>query len=214
MEEVKTIDSILKETYSDLQLNDNGQVDFYTSVADEYDSLIHGVGIRDVSFYNKLFVHGKHSLDLLNRLSTNSVNELNELEWERTIFTNTEGNIIDRTLLLKFEDYFLLIGGCTDNNKLLKWIKRFVLKDDISIRHVANDYSMFEILGPESESYLSIILGEKQKDLQQNKIVRVQIENYFVHCIKHNDVSNINKCIVIVDSKYSNDFCNFLIKNT
>ena len=208
-----TIKPIFTETYVDLKLNDIGLIDFYTSIADEYESLLHGVGIRDISFFNKLFIHGKESLELLNRLSTNSVNDLNELEWKRTIFTNNDGNIIDRTFLLKFEDYLLLVGSGTENNKLLKWIDRFSLGDDISITDALADYSLFEIIGPESDSYMSLILGDKQSQFQSNNIIRAQVENYFIHCVKCSDVSIINKYMVLVESKYANDFCDYLIKN-
>lgn len=213
MEDSKALLSILKDTYNDLQLNEDGRVNFYSSVEDEYEILLHGVGVRDISFYQKLFIHGKNSLDLLDRLATNSLGELNELEWERTLFTNTEGRIIDRTLLLKFEDYFLLIGGCTDSTKLLKWIKRFVQKDDITLSDASTEYSMFEIIGPESDSYMALIAGEKLDELQNHNIIRVQIENYFIHSIKYVDVGDVSKHIIVVDSKYANYFCNYLLKN-
>lgn len=214
MEDSKTLVSVLKETYTDLQINEHGAVDFYTSIAEEYDSLLHGVGVRDISFYQKLFIHGKDSLLLLDRLATNSIGELSELEWERTLFANTEGRIIDRTLLLKFEDYFLLMSGCADSTKLLKWIKRFVQKDDISLSDASSEYSMLEIIGPESESYMSLIGGEKLEDLQNHNIIRVQIENYFIHFVKFVDVGEVLKHLIIVDSKYANDFYRFLLNNT
>lgn len=204
---------IFKDSFPDLQINFAGLVDFYSSISDEYYSLVQGVGIRDVSFYQKLFIHGKESLNLLDRLSTNHVSDLRELEWERTIFTNNEGNIIDRTLLLMFEDYLLLVGSCPDNTKLRKWIDRFIMRDDISTSDVSIDYSMFEITGAESESYISLILGYKHSDLQGKKIIRVQIENYFIHCIKYSDVGNVEKYIIMVESKFANNLCDYFLKN-
>ncbi len=212
MESNNTMIPTLKDSYTEMQFNTDGLVDFYTSVAEEYDSLIHGVGIRDVSSYKKIFIHGKESLNLLHRLSTNHVSDLSELEWERTIFTNSEGNIIERTLLLRFEDYFLLLGLSIQRNKLLKWIQRFIVSDDISAEDVSDNYSMFEIMGPESEAYISLLLGDRK--LGDNKIVRVQVENYFIHCIKFSDVNNVNKFIVVVESKFADSFTNYLINNT
>lgn len=213
MEDKITIIPVLKESFTDIQINSAGLADFYTSISDEYNALVHGVGIRDVSFYQKLFIHGKESLNLLDRLSTNKVSDLRELEWQRTIFTNTDGNIIDRTLLLMFEDYFLLVGSCPNNTKLRKWIDRFIMKDDISTRDVSIDYSMLEIIGAESESYISMILGDKYSDLQSNKIIRVQIENYFIHCIKYSDVGNVKKHVIMVESKFVNNLCDYLLTN-
>ena len=209
-----TIKPIFAETFSNLKLNRDGLIDHYTSIADEYESLLHGVGIRDISFFNKLFIHGKKSLELLNRLSTNSVNDLNELEWKGTVFTNNEGNIIDRTILLRFEDYLLVIGSGTEKNKLLKWIDRFTLHDDITVTDALTDYNLFEIIGPESGSYISMILGDKHAQIQDNKIIRAQIENYFIHSVKCVDNTSCDKYIILVESKYANDFCGYLLKNT
>jgi len=212
MESNNTMISSLRDVYNEMQFNTNGSVDFYTSVAEEYDSLTHGVGIRDVSAYKKIFIHGKESLNLIHRLSTNHVSDLNELEWERTIFTNNDGNIIERTLLLRFEDYFLLLGLSIQRNKLLKWIQRFIVNDDISAKDVSNDYSMYEIAGPESNAYISLLLGNKE--LEDNKIVRAQVENFFIHCIKFSDVNNVDKIIVVVESKFADSLTNYFINNT
>ncbi len=214
MENKYTIIPILQDSFMDLQQNSSGVANSYTSVSNEYDSLVKGVGIRDISFYKKIFIHGKESLNLINRLSTNHVTDLKELEWERTIFTNNEGNIIDRTLLLRFEDYFLLIGSTIERNKLLKWIGRFIMSDDISAKDVSNEYSMFELIGSESESYMSLILGNKHAYLQDNNIIRVQVENYFVHCVKYSDVGNVEKYVIMVESKFANNMCNYFLNNT
>ncbi|VAX29049.1 hypothetical protein MNBD_IGNAVI01-3044 [hydrothermal vent metagenome] len=212
MENNNTMIPTLKDAYSEMHFNTDGLVDFYTSVADEYDSLVHGIGIRNVSYYKKIFIHGKESLNLLHRLTTNHVIDLSELEWEKTIFTNTEGNIIERTLLLRFEDYFLLLGLSIQRNKLLKWIQRFIVSDDISATDVSNDYNMYEIIGPESQAYISLLLGDRE--LQDNKIIRAQVENYFIHCIKFSDVNNVNKFIVVVESKFTDSLTNYFISNT
>jgi glycine cleavage system aminomethyltransferase T len=213
MENNSTIIDALKDSFNDLQINSYDVVDCYTSVSSEYDSLIQGVGIRDISHSKKIFIHGKESINLINRLTTNNVSDLGELEWCRTIFTNSEGNIIDRTLLLKFEDYFLLVGACPDKNKLRKWIERFIMTDDISTSDVSTDYSMFEVMGPESESYMSIILGDKLDKLQDKKIIRAQVENFFIHCVKYSEVGNVDKYIVVVESKFANNMCHYFLDN-
>ncbi len=200
MERKEKLYSFYKSQYDDINIEDNRIIKSYTSVSSEYNLLKHGVGVRDLSNYSKAFIHGKDSESLLKRLTTNDIGSLKVLEWKKTLFTNFDGNIIDKSLLLKFEDYFILIGSNTEEGKLFKWIKRFIVKDDIVLSNSDDDYCLFEIMGSQATSYMSMILGEKFDQLTDNNILRVQIDDYFVHGIRVQDYATTEKYIVIVDS--------------
>ncbi|MCF6270452.1 MAG: hypothetical protein L3J41_12125 [Melioribacteraceae bacterium] len=190
-----------KSRFSEIEIDDNNFVRKYTSVEEEYNLIKTGVAVRDLSNYSKIFIHGKDCESLLKRLTTNKIYDLKVLEWVKTLFVNNNGNIIDRTLLLKFEDYFLLIGSNTDEEKLYKWIKRFVINEDIIIENSFEDYSLFEVLGSQATSYMSMILGDKFDEFSEKNILRVKVDDFFVHGIKLKSVGNIYKYIVLVDSK-------------
>lgn len=190
-----------KSQFDEIEIEENFLIKKYSSVESEYKLINNGVGIRDLSRYSKIFIHGKDSMTLLRRLTTNRIIELKVLEWVRTLFVNFEGNIIDRTLLMKFEDYFILIGCNTEEQKLFKWIKRFIIQDDISLSDYGDEYSVFEVMGSQATSYMTMILGDKFDDFKKNNILRVQVEDYFVHGIKINDCGSAYKYIIIVDSK-------------
>jgi glycine cleavage system aminomethyltransferase T len=200
MEKREELYNYYKSQLKKIEIEDNSIIKKYSSVAEEYKILKQGVGIRDLSNYSKTFIHGKDSESLLRRLTTNKIIELDVLEWIKTLFVNNDGNIIDRTLLMKFEDYFILIGSSTEEMKLFKWIKRFIRNDDIALSDSRDDYSLFEIMGAQATSYMSIILGDKYSELNDKNILRVQVDDYFVHGIKVNDCGAIDKYLVIVDS--------------
>lgn len=189
-----------KSKFDDIEIDENNNINKYTSVKNEYHILKQGVGVRDLSNYSKIFIHGKDSESLLRRLVTNKIIDLKVLEWVKTLFVNSEGNIIDKTLLLKFEDYFILIGANRESGKLYKWIKRFIIKDDIALSNSDDDYSVFEIMGEQATSYMSMVLGDKFNELNDKNILRVQIDDFFVHGVRINDGIKIDKYIVIVDS--------------
>lgn len=200
MEKREELYNYYKSQFEKIEIEDNSVIKKYSSVAEEYKILKLGVGIRDLSNYSKTFIHGKDSESLLRRLTTNKIIELDVLEWIKTLFVNNDGNIIDRTLLMKFEDYFILIGSSTEKMKLFKWIKRFIINDDIALSDSCDDYSLFEIMGAQATSYMSMILGDKYSELNDKNILRVQVDDYFVHGIKVNDYGGIDKYLVIVDS--------------
>jgi len=190
-----------KSRFNKLEIDDNNFIRKYTSVEEEYNLLKTGVAVRDLSNYSKIFIHGKDCESLLKRLTTNRIYDLKVLEWVKTLFVNNDGNIIDRTLLLKFEDYYLLIGSNTIEKKLYKWIKRFVIDEDIILKNSFEDYSLFEVMGSQATSYMSMILGDKFDEFSEKNILRVQVDNFFVHGVKLKNVGNIYKYIVLVDSK-------------
>ncbi len=199
MERKKKLYNYYKSQYSKINIVDDRFIRSYTSTEEEYNFLKRGVGVRDLSNYSKAFIHGKDSESLLKRLTTNSISSLKVLEWVKTLFTNFDGNIIDKSWLLKFEDYFILIGSNTEVGKLYKWIKRFIVKDDIVLSNSDDDYSLFEIMGGQATTYMSMILGDKFSQLTNNNILRVQIDDYFVHGIR-TQCGTIEKYIVVVDS--------------
>ena len=190
-----------KSRFSEIEIDDNKFIRKYTSVEEEYNLIKKGVAVRDLSNYSKIFIHGKESESLLKRLTTNKIYDLKILEWVKTLFVNNDGNIIDRTLLLKFEDYFLLIGSNIEEKKLYEWIKRFVSNEDIILQNSHEDYSVFEVMGLQATSYMSLILGDKFNEFSEKNILRVQVDDYFVHGVKLQDVGYIDKYVILVDSK-------------
>ena len=199
MEKREQLYNYYKSQFENIEIDANENIIKYSSAENEYNILKRGVGVRDLSNYSKIFIHGKDSESLLRRLTTNKIIDLKVLEWVKTLFINSEGNIIDKTLLMKFEDYFILIGANRECGKLYKWIKRFIINDDIALSNSDYDYSVFEVMGNQATSYMSMVLGEKFNELGNNNILRVQIEDFFVHGVRVND-GNIDKYIVVVDA--------------
>jgi len=201
MENINKLYTYYKSQFDEIEIENESLIRKFSSVENEYNLLYNGVGIRDLSRYSKIFIHGKDAESLLRRLATNRIIDLKVLQWVKTLFINFEGNIIDRTLLIKFEDYFLLIGYNTEENKLFKWIKRFIINDDISLSNVCDYYAAFEIIGSQATSYITIILGDKFDKLKNNNVLRVQVEDFFIHGIKIEDCGVIDKYVILVDSK-------------
>ena len=95
----------------------------------------------------------------------------------------------------------MLIGSNIEEEKLYKWIKRFVINEDIILENSLENYSLFEVMGLQATSYMSIILGNKFDEFSEKNILRVQVDDFFVHGVKVKDVGDIDKYVILVDSK-------------
>ena len=112
----------LKSKYKKLESNGEDTVDYYTSVKQEYNALINGVGIRDISHKGKLRLGGNDVSEFLQRISTNDVKKLRNFQHVETLFTNEKGRIIDETTLLKLDNQYLLINSAVYREKIKRWL--------------------------------------------------------------------------------------------
>ncbi len=180
----KTINEFLKDRFVDAELNGKGEIEVYSSVEKEYLSLKNGVGIKNSS--NKLFLklYGKDVPDFFHRISTNNVSGLNVNEKIETLFTNDKGRLIDKATMMKFDYDYMLVGSRDENARLHRWIERYIISEDIKIQS-EYDHFLFEVCGPQSESYLTLICGKFIDALDNRRIVNVNIEGLIFKIIKN-----------------------------
>lgn len=182
---IETVD-IIKSKFPDIKF-ENDLINSFVNTADEYDSLKHGVGIRihfDMAVYK---LEGNDVLEFINRISTNKTNNLRPLDQTITIFLNEKGRIIDCTTLLNFEGYQLLVGNSFFRSKLMSWIKKFIITEDVKIEDQSTEYSIIELRGPQAKSYLNM-LSERQIDSHNmNRVFPVMGDevNYFLYYNSH-----------------------------
>lgn len=193
---------LISDKFKSIKTSDSGGIESYTTVDEEYDALRHGVGLRDLNCYAVFNVRGADTQDFIHRISTNAVDKLDVLEKVNTLFTTEKGRIIDRTTFIKFEDYFLLIGSCEAAGKLNRWISRYIIMEDVRLE-LSNDTHLFEVIGPQAESYLLLLFGKDMEKIEDNKVVRTQFEDFFVHILKFTEVDGNNKYWVLVEDKHT-----------
>lgn len=178
--DIKTLNDTLKEYYPNIQLNEYGFADVYNDVAEEYDSLRHGVALRNTTGNLLIKMFGKEVLPFLNRISTNKLDDLEVHGLKHTLFLNEKGKIIDRAAILNLDNLVMVRAGYAPRKKLFRWIERYSSLEDIIIENVSNGYFQFEIIGPQSKSFLSVIGGEQIDNLEPGKIAYLILdENSF-----------------------------------
>lgn len=182
MNEIKEIKSPLAEFYFQqnfltTSLNGDAVIPFFSNAEDEYNALVHGVAYYDRSNCSLIQLTGKEVLDFLNRISTNECSSIPRGSSRRTIFTSEKGRILDSTLVLNFGENQLLLGNRGTNSKLLRWLDRYIIMDDVKPLDLTGKMGVFEILGPQAESFLILLFGDAVESLVEDEVKRVEFDD-------------------------------------
>ncbi len=95
-----------------------------------------------------LRVTGKDGLDLLHRLSTNALNRLRSGEARETVFTSEKGRIVDRAVVVVTESGILLVASRDAGERLLPWIKKFIIMEEAGVSPAGMDLEAAVLVGP------------------------------------------------------------------
>lgn len=132
------------------------------SVADaasEYQAITTAVAVYDASYVGRLKATGADALDLLNRLSTNKVDELRPGQGAPTILTTDRGRILDVITVLNDGDHILLLTSPGTQQAVIEWLDKYTILEDLTVEDVSSSTAMLAILGPDSLTFLERATG-------------------------------------------------------
>lgn len=183
-----------------------------SSVKEEYYIIKNGSGIYIPQGTVVIQLEGKDTLDFLHRVSTNNLKELNAFEKKNTLFLNEKGRFIDRATLLNLENFFLLIGSADEKRKLLSWINKYIIMEDLKTKDVSNDYSLIELIGPQSESYITLLIGDEIKKLDQENVIYTHADGFPFYLFRGSKLDKY--CFrLLVEKEKSDDFIKYMLEN-
>ena len=183
---------------------------FFTSAKEEFDSLRNGIGLRINLGSVVIQLSGKDVLDFLHRVSTNSVKDLKTFEKRNTIFLNEKGRFIDRTTLIKLENDFFLIGSSNMNNRLLSWVNKFIIAEDIQTKDVSKNYSMVDFIGPQAESYLTLLIGKEINSMNDAHVRRFDVDGFTFFLFMNEENNGVKIYRALIDSEKGAGFIEHL----
>ena len=147
----------------------------YSSLHEEYDALTGAVGLVDRSYVGRLELAGADALDLLNRLSTNKLEELTTGRGMGTVLTSVKGRIVDLLLVLMLDSHLLVITGPETRQKVAEWIDFYIFTEDVTVRDATPDTSMFSMIGPKTETLMDEIAGEGVSSMARHDMTTTSI---------------------------------------
>lgn len=137
----------------------------YSSAASEYAAVTLGAAIADRSHIGRLRINGNDAIDLLDRLSTNRLVDLEEGRVMGTVLTNNKGRIIDLVLLLRRADHLLAFTGPETRQRVAEWIDFYTFSEDVSVVDETESTAMLSLLGPNAANAVE---GLADLDLYQS----------------------------------------------
>lgn len=109
---------------------------------------------------------GADHLDLLHRLTTNTLSNLSAGSWRFTVLTNSTGRIVDRIQVVEQQDHARLITSPGRAAPVQTWLEKYVFfQDDVSFDMLDEPIEKTLLLGPTSRE----LLADRYPDLPELK---------------------------------------------
>ncbi len=201
----------LAQNYPDLVL-DNTSIKVISDVKEEYYSLRHGVGVRDISDSTFLILRGIDSFDYLNRLTTNQVKNLAVLHKASTLFTNDKGRIIDKAAVIRITDYCFVIAGRGSSSRLKSWIERYVINENIAVEDMTGKYAVLELAGPQADSYMNLVFGDVLESINEELVIISEINEKKIYIAKFKGYNGSPKYLIFGDAAHGNEIASYLFE--
>ncbi|MBU8882951.1 glycine cleavage system aminomethyltransferase GcvT [Kaistella sp. DKR-2] len=127
----------------------------YSGVTEEHFAVREKVGIFDVSHMGQFFVEGPAAKDLLQYVTTNNVDTLEDGKAQYTCLPNGNGGIVDDLIIYKMTDgkYFVVVNASNiekDWNHITKYNEKFGAK----LTNASDEMSLIAIQGPKATDTL------------------------------------------------------------
>lgn len=194
-------------------VNGKKNIRIFTTLEEELNSLYKGVGLRDISNSGILELNGNDVLDFLHRISTNKLKELPVETVGKTIFTNEKGRVIDTAVIMNFGDHQLLISSEEHKQKIANWISKYVITDDVKINNPENKYTLLELLGPQADSFITLVCGNVVNEIIENKFKAIRSEGIIFFLIKMQDKIGNPKYWILADQENGLGLVKYMINN-
>ena len=127
----------------------------YGDAAEEYLALKEGAALIDRSYMGRIQARGNDALDLLNRLSTNKLEELPQGGGTRTVLTSNKGRIIDWLLVTARSDHLLYLTSPQQRQRVLEWFDFYTFAEESVLKDVTDATAMVGIHGPRAADVLA-----------------------------------------------------------
>jgi len=124
----------------------------------QYQSLTRSAATVDRNHVGRLMVSGSDALDLLNRLSTNKLDEVTSGHGMGTVLTTKKGRIVDLLFVTNLEDVLLVLTSPGRQKKVSEWIDFYTFGEDVEVRDISDETSMLGIAGPKAAAVVRQVL--------------------------------------------------------
>ena len=144
-----------------------------SSTEDEYRAASEAVALVDRSVVGRLRITGADALDLLDRLSTNHLQDLAPGHGLYTVLTTNKGRIVDLLFVVAQETHLLVLTGRDTQQKVAEWIDFYTFIEDVSIEDVSGETAVLSLVGPNAAALLGDAFAVDGLDVYKSACVEV-----------------------------------------
>jgi folate-binding protein YgfZ len=149
-----------------------------SALAEEYSAIASEVGLIDRSFLTKVRLVGADALDLLRRISTNDLGNLQPGFGVQTVFTTEKGKVIDIANVYRLRDSSIMVICHAPPGRVVGWIQKFIIMEDVTLTDVTSAFSLYSTFGRRVEKALALI-GVNYHDVEAPAaVVETKTEAY------------------------------------
>ncbi|MCS7207643.1 MAG: hypothetical protein NZ951_06920 [Dehalococcoidia bacterium] len=142
-----------------LCLIDGWEIPFaWTSPQTEAQVARHACALWDRSPWGRLGATGKDALDLLNRLSTNRLDDLSPGQGRQTVLTTPKGRCIDWLWVFRLPDGLLLLTSPGAEEAVASWLDTYTILEEVSLTSLTGTTALIGVLGPQASDLLGALL--------------------------------------------------------
>lgn len=162
----------------------------FDSIHEEHEAVRTTVGRFDVSHMGEVTVTGPDSTDLMNRLTTNDVADLEPGEAQYSTITDENGIIIDDTVVYRLPsdlsegtpghgaDYLFIPNAGHDEQMVARWrTHRDDWDLDAEVTNRTDDYGIVAVQGPDAEDRVASAAGDAVRELGRFTAAGLSIED-------------------------------------
>ena len=135
---------------------------------------------EDAALYNnsrtgRLKAVGADGLDLLNRMSTNAVVDLQRGEGAPTILTTDRGRILDVLGVVNLGDYVLLLTSPGQQEAVIEWLDKYTIMEDLEVFDITEETAMLTVLGPGADDAIERAVKVNVADIPQHHSIVTEV---------------------------------------
>ncbi len=210
---IQIIEFLESMGYSSYSVNGYKVINRYSEPEKELDSIYNGAALRNISHQAIIELKGKDALDLVHRIATNNVKSLLKEGVKSTIFTSEKGRIISLATLMNFENYQILVCDRSNKLKVMSWLRKYVINDDVEVNDANSKYNLLELSGPQAESFVTLICGNMVNEIQPGNFKIIHTENILFFVIKLPGERNKNKFWFLADLENTKRLITYMNEN-
>ena len=152
-------------------------VSYKAGLVGEYKAVRNSVGMFDVSHMGKISLEGENISKLLNYVTVNNVDNLNDGDAQYNMFCDYKGNVIDDIIVYRqSKSHFFLIVNASNIDKDYDWLESFNKDANLKIKNQSNDFSIIALQGKDSRKAMKEIFSI---DLKHMKFYTFETYNIF-----------------------------------